>query len=137
MSQRSHENLENLISDLCSREPAVVAAYIFGSVAKGKSGASSDVDVAVLLKETRLQDFSLPSFMSLIEKSTGTRADVVVLNRADEIVKCEVRRSGRLIFERDPEARKQFEVLSRKTYEDFLYLHRRYAKTVLYGQKHG
>jgi len=114
-----------------------MAAYVFGSVARGRPGPSSDLDVAVLLDERCLQEFSVPSFMSQIEKARGGRADVVVLNRADEIVKREVRCSGRLVFERDPQVRKRFEVSSRKSYEDFLYLHRRYVRKVLYGQKHG
>jgi len=137
VSEQSKENLENMVSDICSRETAIMAAYVFGSVARGRPGPSSDLDVAVLLDERCLQEFSVPSFMSQIEKARGGRADVVVLNRADEIVKREVRCSGRLVFERDPQVRKRFEVSSRKSYEDFLYLHRRYVRKVLYGQKHG
>jgi len=76
-----------------------VAAYIFGSAAGENS-----------------------------EKAMGCRVDVVVLNRAGEVIKYEVRRSGRLVFERSNEARKKFEIYSRKTYEDFLYLHKRYGR---------
>ncbi|MBW2037454.1 MAG: nucleotidyltransferase domain-containing protein [Deltaproteobacteria bacterium] len=137
MSEESIEILENRVSDVCSRETAVVAAYVFGSVVKGKSGSYSDLDVAVLLDERHRQEFSVPSFISDMEKATGGRVDLVVLNRADEIVKREVRRSGRLVFERDPQVRKRFEISSRKSYEDFLYLHRRYVRKVLYGKRNG
>jgi len=137
VSEESIEILENRVSDVCSRETAVVAAYVFGSVVKGKSGSYSDLDVAVLLDERHRQEFSVPSFISDMEKATGGRVDLVVLNRADEIVKREVRRSGRLVFERDPQVRKRFEISSRKSYEDFLYLHRRYVRKVLYGKRNG
>jgi predicted nucleotidyltransferase len=137
MQNKNFQDLTVKISDVCSREQGINAAYLFGSVAKGKAELSSDVDLAILVDEDCLQKFSLLSFISLLERSSGCRADVVILNRAGEVLKYEVRRSGQLIFERDSQMRKRFEVLGRKTHEDFLYLHRRYANSVLYGENHG
>ncbi len=114
-----------------------MAAYIFGSFAKNRAGKSSDIDVAVLLDETQSQSFSILSFISVLEKSLKCRVDVVVLNRAGEVLKYEVRRSGILVFERSSDIRKKFEIKGRKTYEDFLYLHNRYVRTVLYGRENG
>ncbi len=134
------DNIQDItvrILALCSEQPAIDALYLFGSAARGEGGPSSDLDLAVLLNETDASDFSLLSFVSLVERSCGCRADVVVLNRAGELLKYEVRRYGRLIFERDARRRKRFEILGRKSYEDFLYLHRRYVSAVLYGEKHG
>jgi uncharacterized protein len=72
---------------------------------------------------------------SVLEKSVECPVDVVVLNRAGEILKYEVRRSGKLVFERSPEMRKNAEIRGRKSYEDFLHLHKRYVRKVLYGRK--
>ena len=74
-------------------------------------------------------------FITMLEKQMGCKADVVVLNKADDVLKYEVRRQGKLVYERSEEYRKQFEVRSRKSYEDFLYLHNRYVNTVLYGSR--
>lgn len=137
MRREDFREVAGKVSTLCSKQSAIVAVYIFGSAAKGERQPSSDLDVAVLLDETRLDQFSLSSFISLVEKVCGYRADVVVLNRAGELLKYEVRRFGLLIFERDARRRKQFEVMGRKTFEDFLSLHRRYASRVLYGEKYG
>lgn len=137
MQNKNFQDLAVKISGVCSREPGINAAYLFGSVAKGKAELSSDVDLAILVDEDCLQKFSLLSFISLLERSCGCRVDVVILNRAGEVLKYEVRRSGQLIFERDSQMRKRFEVLGRKTHEDFLYLHRRYTNSVLYGENHG
>jgi predicted nucleotidyltransferase len=125
------------IAALCFQQPAIDAAYIFGSRARESTGAERDLDVAVLLDEGRGSEFSILSFMSSLERACGCRADVIILNHAGEILKHEVRRTGRLVFERDSEKRKQFEVSGRKRYEDFLYLHRKYAEAVLYGKEHG
>jgi len=137
MNKAGISEISDKISVLCSQEPAIDAAYIFGSRARGSTGSERDLDVALLLNEGRGLEFSLLSFMSSLERTCACRADVVILNQAGEILKHEVRRTGRLIFERDSEKRKQFEVSSRKRYEDFLYLHRKYSETVLYGKENG
>jgi predicted nucleotidyltransferase len=130
-------NILEEIRDLCQRESAIVAAYLFGSAAAGRSKLSSDLDLAILLSQPAADAFALPSFISALERLCRCPVDVVVLNRAGEVLKHQVRKSGRLLFERDPETRKGFEVRSRKSYEDFLYLHRRYVDSVLYGERHG
>ncbi len=125
------------ISSICSAHRAVLAAYVFGSVVKETNGKPSDIDIAVFLDDKHPQSFSILSFISALEKTIGCPVDVVILNHAGEVLKYEVRRSGRLVFERSSEAHKKFEIYSRKTYEDFLYLHNRYVNKVLYEEKNG
>ena len=137
MDDKDLQGIVNKISALCSQESAIDAAYLFGSATTGKTRPVSDLDVAVLLDNASLDEFRLLSFLSSLERACGCRADVVILNRAGEVLKYEVRRSGRLVFERDSKRRKQFEILGRKTYEDFLYLHRRHTGAVLYGETYG
>lgn len=137
MSDRDLQKIAKKILAQCLLEPAIDAAYLFGSVALGKRKLSSDIDVAILLDNAALEEFPVLSFISSLEKTCGCRVDVVALNRAGEILKYEVRRSGRLIYERDSNRRKQFEIFGRKTYEDFLYLHRRHVGVVLYGKTNG
>ncbi len=114
MNQAGIQEISDRIAKICSQEPAIEAAYIFGSRVRGVTGPERDLDVALLLDEGPGTDFSLLSFMSSLERTCACRADVVILNQAGEILKHEVRRTGRLIFERDSEKRKQFEVSSRK-----------------------
>ena len=134
---KSPEDIEHTVSSICARHKGIAASYIFGSVAKGEKEEPGDIDIAVLLERTHLQSFPIPSLISEFEKAVGCRVDVVVLNRAGEILKYEVRRSGKLIFERSPELRKKVEIQGRKSYEDFLNLHKRYVRKVLYGGKNG
>ena len=137
MNKPGIQEISDKILALCSQDLAIDAAYIFGSRARGSTGPEKDLDVALLLDESAESEFSLLTLMSSLERACQCRADVVILNHAGEILKYEVRRTGRLIFERDSEKRKQFEVSARKRYEDFLYLHRKYSETVLYGKEHG
>jgi len=122
------------IAAVCRQDEAIIAAYLFGSYAKGSPRAGSDLDIAVLVKEASVDSFSLLSLSVLLHRVCNREADVVLLNRAGELLKREVRSTGILVFERDSEARKRFEIMGRKSYEDFLHLHRRYAQRVLYRQ---
>jgi len=46
---QSLKKITDTISSVCSEYPSVTAAYLFGSVAKGRSRNPNDIDVAVLL----------------------------------------------------------------------------------------
>jgi predicted nucleotidyltransferase len=124
-----------VITSVLTREPAVIAGYIFGSVAKGRAHAESDINVAVLLKED--VPFSQLEVMTLLVKKLELRVDLFVVIRASELLKHEIRKTGQLIFDRDSVRRKQFDIRSRKYFEDFLYLHKRYVNKVLYTNNHG
>ena len=132
---KSLENIKSDIAALCETQPVIIAAYLFGSVAQGKTKPSSDIDVALLLDSRQSQSFSLLSCLVALEERLEKNVDVVILNKADEVLKYEVRRSGKIVFDRFPKRRKQFEIRSRKTYEDFLYFHARYTQKVLYGER--
>ncbi len=127
------KEIRSMIIAVCEEQPAITAAYLFGSVALGTAKASSDVDVALLLDERKSDSFSLLACITHLEDVLEGHVDVVILNSADELLKYEVRRSGKVIFDRSPQFRKTFEIRSRKAYEDFLYLHTRYVRKVLYG----
>jgi uncharacterized protein len=119
------------IRECCRREEAIIAAYLFGSAVTGRMGAISDIDVAVLVATEHEDDFPSLAFAAALDRECGRPVDLVLLNRAGELLKYQVRRYGRLVFERDSRMRKQFEVGSRKRFEDFLYLHKRYIRKVL------
>jgi len=114
-----------------------VAAYIFGSYAKRIEKKKSDIDIALLLDKADYPNFPQLYFNTLLEKKLACRVDVVILNTAGELLKYEIRRDGLLIFERSSNKRKQFEVRSRKHFEDFLFLHNKYVSVVLYGDING
>ena len=128
--------LQKEIEKLCRKNPVIIALYLFGSCATGKSRAGSDIDMAVLLEEGKHGFLQLELQLEL-EDLFENPVDLVIMNRAGEIVKYHVRRDGKLLYEKDPGARKKFEIISRKYFEDYQYLHNRYVRKVLYGEKHG
>jgi predicted nucleotidyltransferase len=100
--------------------PEIVAAYLFGSVARGTSGTTSDVDVAVLLTRPPAEGLAgLPlDLEGELERLLGVPAQVVVLNRAPVDLIHRVLRDGKLLVDRDPAVRIAFEVRARNEFFD-------------------
>lgn len=120
------KDLENLIAEQCQSRKEILAAYIFGSLAKGQATSTSDLDIAVLLDEKRETSFDFLEFKVALEQILDLEIDLVVLNQAGQVLKHQVRRDGKIAFDRHPEKRKHWEIMSRKFYQDFLHLHKIY-----------
>ena len=76
-----HKNIETVkktIKLFCESEPRIAAAYIFGSYGRGTQQSSSDIDVAILLDETKSPNFSILQFISTIENKLRCKTDVVI-----------------------------------------------------------
>lgn len=128
------ENLNTVIEKIrecCNQEESIVAAYLFGSSVTGRRRATSDIDLAVLVDPEFEDDFPFLPFAALLERELNHRIDLILLNRAGELLKYQVRRDGRLIFQKDDRKRKQFEVMGRKLFEDFLFLHKKHVRQLM------
>jgi len=103
-----------------TRAPEVAAAYLFGSVARGTSRATSDVDVGVLLaREPAATLADLPMDLEGdLERLLSVPTQVVVLNRAPADLVHRVLRDGKLVVDRNPSARIAFEVRARNEFFD-------------------
>jgi uncharacterized protein len=108
----------------------VAAVYLFGSFARGKAKATSDVDIAVLYRGE--PDTShLESAIRMADELfylVDRKVDVVVLNHAPPDLSHEVLRRGELVMERDPSLRIAFEVRARNAFFDLLPTLARYRR---------
>ncbi|MDP3046922.1 MAG: nucleotidyltransferase domain-containing protein [Chloroflexota bacterium] len=104
-------------------QPDVLLVYVFGSQAKGKAHARSDLDVAVLLvgdpdgatcTQRRLD--MIGDLMSLFHTND---VDVVVLNQADLVLRYQVVQYGRLAYAREHNIGVEFRVRTLNLYFDF------------------
>ena len=128
--------IDTLRDDFAGRRD-VVAAYLFGSVARGDARADSDVDVAVLLAAGEPADTAgYDAWFALqddLEERLHRRVDLVAMNGAPLDLLHRVLRDGVRLVDNDPERRAEFEVQVRTQYLDFLPLLLRYRERVLRG----
>lgn len=122
------------ITDYLSSEKPIIAAYLFGSTAKGKATEKSDIDIGILLKD----DFNLVAnfdyklrLMGKLKDLTGKTVDIVFIDRTDPILQHHIRKHGKVIFERDKLKRIAYEIKARKDYFDFLFRHKKYMEGML------
>jgi len=100
----------------------IVAAYLFGSLAQGQASPRSDIDIAVLL--TRVPDMLAGEpdrqlrLMDDFRRFADREVDVVILNTAPPVLKDQVLRYGRRLYERDRTTRVNFEVHTGQEYAD-------------------
>lgn len=100
----------------------IVAAWLFGSVARGTARPDSDVDVGVLYREAPPRTLEGIGRVFGLEEdlgaATGLPVQVVNLNGASVDLIVRVLRDGKLLVDRDPLRRIGFEVASRNEFWD-------------------
>jgi uncharacterized protein len=113
--------LQDFLVERLSKVDGLVAAYLFGSRARGEANAASDVDVALWLEAAPRTLEALPLELTAdLEQRLGTPVDVIVLNDAPSDLIHRVLRDGILLVERDRSARIRLEVRARNDYFDLL-----------------
>lgn len=110
-------------------------AYLFGSVAKGRARASSDIDVAIHFScvfaaaddRLRLADHTL-EVEGLLERELRRPVHVVALNTAPLRLRQNVLQHGLLAVVRDDDARRRFYVEHARRYHDLDHARRIFAR---------
>lgn len=111
-----------------------VAAYVFGSVARGDAGPESDLDLAVILggdRRSALPNGPLLDLVAALERATGRRVDLALLDAASPDFIHRVLRDGILVHEGDAPSRVAFEVDARNAYFDLLPTLRAYRRAAI------
>ena len=129
MSADARSVAEALRSALDELEPGIVAAWLFGSVARGAARPDSDVDVAILRASSSTPRTIADLPLDLEDDLAGRlrrRVQVVDVGNASSDLVHRVLRDGVLLIDRDRRARVEFEVASRNEYFDMTPVWRRY-----------
>ena len=127
-SQKKHVIAE-IASYLDRTYEDITAAYVFGSFIAAES--FSDIDIGLLTRDEVSSSLNFELLLeSEIGKITQYQADVRLLNSAPLSFCQNVIRHGRVIFERDPNLRANFEGRILKEYFDFSHFRRRYLHEV-------
>jgi predicted nucleotidyltransferase len=108
----------------------LVAAYLFGSVARGTARDTSDVDVGVLFERKPPSTLDSPIFRleADLERLLKRRVQVVALNTASAMLVHRVLRDGKVLLDANRSARIRFEVARQNEYFDLQPILRRCAR---------
>lgn len=102
----------------------IASAYLFGSYALAKTGPMSDIDIAILLKDSAPKGRELiheKDFLAYrIARILGVKdVDLIELNSQGLIFQHNVLRTGNLIYDADTKHRIKFETLVITNFCDF------------------
>jgi uncharacterized protein len=102
--------------------PSIIAAYLFGSFARGLQRPLSDVDIAVLLDDRGGRTDRVPVIRALLQdlgRLLRKDVHVLILNDASYLARLEALFRGRCVHVRDEEALVEFRMLSVSLFTDF------------------
>ena len=138
----AHNKVEKGLTDpgkevvgFLSKQEHVRLAYLFGSVAEGKQGWLSDIDLAVFLDESLSKNERFNLQLKLISDLTGIlktdKVDLVIMNDAPPSLNYEIIKANHPLLVRDEEKKIDFEhgILSR--YLDRRYYEKRWTSELL------
>ncbi|WP_298272092.1 nucleotidyltransferase domain-containing protein [Geobacter sp.] len=111
----------------------IVAAYLFGSAAKGQRSPSSDIDIAVLMrKRDNISGATLKFrlYADLCRKLKRNDIDLVLLDLSGNLIlNDEIIRHGKVLYVTDQDAQEEFELKVLHRCTDFKF-QRQYAMGV-------
>lgn len=95
--------------------PDVQAIYLFGSQASGRAREQSDIDIAVLPAD-KLDAIARWELAELLARQLGRDIDLVDLLAASTVMRMEIIRNGKLLFETH-QAAQRFEMTTLSMYQ--------------------
>jgi len=119
------ENIAELLPEAFEylrSEQDVLFAYLFGSLAVGRIGPLSDVDIALYLTEkVSFAEKKLEILGNLVNILRTDEIDLVVLNKAPLTLRMKILENKKIIVDKAPFLRHQYESLTMRKYFDFAF----------------
>jgi hypothetical protein len=133
VSSPGPDDLDRIVAVAAARCADVLAAYVFGSRARGDAHAASDLDVAVLeLRGSQLSLDEEDRLRRALTAATGLAIDVAFLRPSAPVLAFEVLDGGRRVFVRDAEAADSLEESLLRRFLDTEHL-RRVQRSYFFG----
>lgn len=133
MSGKMDNSKIELLSGLLGKYP-VVFAYLFGSTAKDKATALSDIDIAVFLDKETSKSGRFDARLRIINElsaAAGKKVDIIVINDINVQLAHEIIKHGKVLLCKDRDARIDTETKILSKYLDRRYYDKRRADLTL------
>jgi len=117
------EQIISTTREYLAQQPDVAAAYVFGSVARGRMWAQSDVDVAVIFTPEAGDKLARFDRRLELEMALGDlvhkTVQLVDFETAPVLLRYQIRKYGKVIVDKDPPRRVVLEAAAIGEYLDF------------------
>jgi len=137
-------SLEKQIQAILAPYPSIQAALLFGSLARGKARAGSDLDLAVLTTETEAgprRKLMAALMSALSDLSPSGRVDLVFIDEAPPALRQRIMEEGKLLSCHAPRSWAQWRERTMREYFDMEPYRRAYIhaqkKRLLEGKRSG
>ncbi len=130
--------MENKIKKFLIKHHLGIAAWLFGSTVKKPENPHDDLDLAILFAFSHEPAYPemvewRESLSSLLKKPV----DLVIMNRANPILKFQVFRYGQKILDREEKTTTRFIVQSLMEYYDIQKMRAPFYQQILKGRRYG
>ncbi|MBI2459336.1 MAG: nucleotidyltransferase domain-containing protein [Parcubacteria group bacterium] len=135
MGKFQDKNIKS-ISNILKKRQEVSFAYLFGSQAKGKAGPLSDLDIAVFFNHKVSKDernsirYDIKDEIE-IALEMPDKVDVIPLNDAQPLLEREVVYKGKIIYNKDDEARAHYEAGAIGRWLDWKWYDDQFGKAIM------
>lgn len=123
MNKLSINNNIAEINNILKKDDSILAAYLFGSQAKGSANKYSDFDIGILFDyQTKAKEYTdrQIAIINSLSAALHKEVDAVILNRAPVFLKYHILKEGIKVYERPHRPEHSFEANAIIEYFDFL-----------------
>jgi uncharacterized protein len=134
--EKDPDNLSSAIKslgDFFKEQPAVLLAFLFGSMASGRMRPESDVDIGILFKRAPSYK-TVSSIVDEISTILKKEIDPVILNNSSPIIKMQILKKGLLIHASDRRIYNRFFSDTLNQYDDLKRIRKNCEENILRGR---
>jgi predicted nucleotidyltransferase len=130
MKAEQLEKNQEFLKEYFEKHSEIEVAYIFGSVAQGKITPLSDIDIAILVDNQKIDEnayrygYKAEILSDLIKLLKTNAIDLVILNEANTLLKHRVLYSGKILHSKNENKRIAFQTTTIGKYNDYKQLMR-------------
>ncbi|WP_220702355.1 nucleotidyltransferase domain-containing protein [Bacillus sp. PK3_68] len=110
------KNMESMIVETLNEDVSPVLIYLFGSTAKGITHQDSDIDVAFLSSEEKIDQYELFLLAQKLAAKLNRDVDLIDLGQASTVFKAQIVSTGKAIYCADEQKKAYWELHTLKMY---------------------
>ncbi|MFH1653215.1 MAG: nucleotidyltransferase domain-containing protein [Pseudomonadota bacterium] len=115
-------DLKKILSAYGQNHPEISLIYLFGSHACSRAMIDSDIDVAILFKNSSYNDDILKYIIDLSKALKTDKLDLVILNKSTPLLSFQVIRHGKCLYNISNASRVRFETQTLREYLDLTHI---------------